>query len=50
MEQKKIFITGILLLTINIKIQMQTENLEQLRYPTGGFEFGKQYTYKETCL
>lgn len=27
---------------------METEILEQLRYPTGRFEFGKQYSYEET--
>jgi type I restriction-modification system DNA methylase subunit len=27
---------------------METEKLEQLRYPTGRFEFGKQYSYEET--
>src|SRR5690348_4994074 len=46
MVQRKIFITGILLL--KIKLKMETEKLERLRYPTGRFEFGKQYTYEET--
>jgi type I restriction-modification system DNA methylase subunit len=27
---------------------METEKLERLRYPTGRFEFGKQYSYEET--
>ena len=27
---------------------MQAQNIEHLKYPTGKFQFGKQYTYAET--
>ena len=29
-------------------METQTQNIEDLQYPTGKFEFGKHYTYEET--